>query len=44
MLYVMLYNFYVYLQYVIFDIVIFYLMIRIVCDFIDLDWVVLGGY
>lgn len=44
MLYVMLHNFYVHLQYVISDTVTFYLMIRIVRDPTDLDWVVSGGH
>lgn len=40
MLYVMLHNFYVHLQYVISDTVTFYLMIRTVRDPTDLAWVV----
>lgn len=40
MLYVMLYNFYVHLQYVISDTVALYLMIRTVRDPTDLAWVV----
>lgn len=44
MLYVMLHNFYVHLQYVISDTVTFYLMIKIVRDPTDLDWVVSGGH
>lgn len=44
MLCVMLYNFYVHLQYVISDTVTFYLMIRTVRDPTDLAWVVSDGH